>query len=238
MADTNTNTLHTEDLFPVRSRISWGAIVAGSVLALALYLLLTLLGGAIGLSVGDRFDARNVGIGAAVYAILVTAACLFVGGYVASQLTTGENRAEAAMYGLLVWAVVFAMILWLMATGVRAGFGAMMGVATTTNMAARADGGWEDAARRAGVPQARIDEWRAQAGNAAADTRAAVNDPANRAEAGEAATRVAWYTFAGTLVSMIAAALGGLAGAGGSLRLFAVSTAAAPVHRAHPQPTM
>jgi hypothetical protein len=234
MADNDT--VQTEDLIPVRSRISWGAIFAGSVLALALYLLLTLLGGAIGLSVGDRFDARNIGVGAAVYAILVTAACLFVGGYVASQLTTGENRTEAAMYGLMVWAVVFGMILWLMATGVRAGFGAMMGAATATDMTARADGGWEAAARQAGVPQARIDEWRASASNAAADARAAVNAPANRAAAGETATRAAWYTFLGTLVSMLAAVFGGLAGAGASLRLFAVSTTTA--RRISPQPTI
>lgn len=29
--------VHAEDLVPVRSRIGWGAIVAGSVLALAVY---------------------------------------------------------------------------------------------------------------------------------------------------------------------------------------------------------
>ena len=55
--------VHAEDLVPVRSRISWGAIVAGSVLALALYFLLTLLGGAVGLSVSDKFDGRNIGTG-------------------------------------------------------------------------------------------------------------------------------------------------------------------------------
>lgn len=236
MTTTTTNTLATEDLVPVRSRISWGAILAGSVLAMALYLLFTLLGAAIGLSISDRVDARSLGAGAAVYAILVTAGCLFLGGYVASQLTTGENRTEAAMYGLMVWAVVFGMILWLTATGVRAGFGAMMGVATTSAAVAPNAGEWEAAARNAGVPQARIDEWRTQARNAGAEARAAVNDPANQAAAGEATTRAAWYTFLGTLVSMLAAAAGGLTGAGASLRLFAVSSTT--TGRISPQPTM
>jgi hypothetical protein len=39
-----------EDILPVRSRISWGAIFAGAVIALAIYLVLTVLGAAVGLS--------------------------------------------------------------------------------------------------------------------------------------------------------------------------------------------
>lgn len=234
----NLPSVGAEDLMGVRSRISWGAILAGSVLALALYFLLTLLGGAIGLSVSDKFEGRNIGIGAAVYAIVVTAACLFVGGLVAAQLTTGENKREAAMYGLLVWAAVFAMLLWLMATGVRAGFNTMIGVATAGSAAGNAvaqnttQGDWESMARRAGVSQQQIDNLRQQAQNAPAQVGAAVQDPATRQqasqtaeEAGEAATRVTWYTFLGVLVSMVAAAAGGLVGAGPTFRLFAVPVA-------------
>ena len=130
-----------EDLLPVRSRISWGAILAGAVLALALYFLLTLLGAAIGLSVADDAGATELGLGAGIWAILVTALCLFAGGYAASHFTVGENKTEAAVYGLLVWAVVFAMLLWLMASGVRAGFGAMVSVATAGGAAAGAVAG-------------------------------------------------------------------------------------------------
>jgi hypothetical protein len=221
------DTVHAEDLVPVRSRISWGAIVAGSVLALALYFLLTLLGGAIGLSIGDRTSAQNLGAAAAVWAIAVTAVCLFVGGFVASQFTVGENKTEAAVYGLLVWAVVFAMLLWLMATGVRAGFNAMVGVATAGTAAADATGrgDWEAAARNAGVPADQIEGWRQKAREAPTDARRAVEDPANRQAAADAATRVTWYTFLGTLVSMLAAGLGGYVGSGPTIRLFAVPAA-------------
>jgi hypothetical protein len=222
-----------EDLVSVRSRISWGAVIAGSVLALSLYFLLTLLGGAIGLSVGDKVDPRALGIGAAVYAIVITALCLFIGGGLASQLTAGENRREACVYGLMVWAVVFAMLLWLMASGVRAGFNAMVGVATAGTAAATAAGqnttqaDWEEAARRAGYTQQQIEEFKQRAKDTPAQVREAVNDPNNRAQAeqtarevGDATTRVTWYTFLGTLVSMLAAAAGGYFGAGPSFRLF------------------
>lgn len=224
-------TVHVEDLVPVRSRISWGAILAGSVLALAVYLLLTLLGGAIGMSVSDKFDGRNIGTAAAVWAIVTTAISLLLGGFIASQLTVGENKTEGMLYGLLVWAAVFAMLLWLMASGVRAGFGAMVGVATAAGNAGQnvSQADFEDMARRAGYNQQQIDDFKNRVKSAPADAQAAANDPANQAraeqaarEAGETATRVTWYTFAGTLVSMLAAALGGYLGAGPQFRLFAV----------------
>jgi len=241
MADTvthdNRHTVGIEDLAAVRSRISWGSIVAGSVLALALYFLLTLLGGAIGFSVSDKFEGRNIGMGAAVYAIVVTALCLFAGGFLASQLTAGENRREAAIYGLLVWAVVFAMLLWLMATGVRAGFNTMVGVATAGSSVANAtaqntsQADFEEAARRAGYNQQQIDTFKQSIKNAPADAKAAADDPATKAqaeqrarEAGEVATRVTWWSFFGTLVSMLAAGAGGYLGAGPGFRLFAVRT--------------
>ncbi|MBX9625451.1 MAG: hypothetical protein K2X82_16715 [Gemmataceae bacterium] len=239
MADTNhaghLPSVGTEDLMGVRSRISWGAILAGSVLALALYFLLTLLGGAIGLSVSDNVDGRNLATGAAIYAILVTALSLFVGGLVAAQLTTGENKREAALYGLLVWAAVFAMLLWLMASGVRAGFNAMVGVATAGATAGQAAAqnttaaDWEALAQRAGYTPQQIESFKQQARTAPAQVGAAAQDPATRQQAeqaardaGEAATRVTWYTFLGVLVSMLAAAAGGYVGAGPTFRLFAV----------------
>ncbi len=230
--------VHAEDLVSVRSRISWGAIMAGSVLALALYFLLTLLGGAIGFSISDKTSAQTLGTAAAVWAIVVTAICLFVGGFIASQLTVGENKQEAALYGLMVWALVFAMLLWLMATGVRAGFNAMVGVATTGVAAGDAvakntnQGDAEEAARKMGFSQKEIDDMKARPKNVAADAKAKLDDPNTKQkveekvdqiakDAGEAATKVTWFTFLGTLISMLAAAAGGYVGAGPTFRLFA-----------------
>ncbi|HVK12236.1 MAG TPA: hypothetical protein VM597_26020 [Gemmataceae bacterium] len=217
--------VHREDLVPVRSRVSWGAITAGAVLALSLYFLLALLGGAIGFSISDKVKPENLGTGAAVYAIVVTAVCLFLGGYVASQLTTGENKLEGSLYGIFVWAAVFAALVWLMASGVKVGFSAMMGVATAGTVVAdntrQAD--WEASARQAGVPQDRIEEWKAKAKDAPASARQAVEDPKNQQAAADAATRVAWYAFLGAWVSMMAAAAGGYVGSGPTIGLLAVS---------------
>lgn len=219
--------IQTEDVVPVRSRIAWPAIVAGSVLALSLYFLLALLGGAIGFSIGDKVSARGLSVGAAVYAIAVTAVCLFLGGCVASQLTTGENKMEGALYGIFVWATVFALLMWMMASGVRVGFNAMVGVATagTVTAANTTQADWEAGARQARVPQERIDEWKAQAKDAPAAAKQAAEDPENQKAAAEAATRVTWYAFLGAWVSMMAAAAGGYVGSGPTIRLLSISAA-------------
>ena len=225
--------VHTEDLVPVGSRISWGPIIAGAALALALYSLLTLLGGAIGLSVSGDVRAENLATGAAVWAIVSVVLSLFVGGYVASQLTVGENKVEAVMYGLITWAVLFAMLMWLMASGVRAGLNAMMGLAYAGGAVAKdtAQEDWEAAARRAGVPQEQINDWRKKLEEAPDRASQAANDPENRRAASEAATRATWWAFGGTLLSMLAAALGALVGAGPTFRLIPVAVRRTTVSR-------
>lgn len=221
---TDDSAIRAEDVMPVRSRISWGAILAGAALALAMYSLLTLLGGAIGWSVSGDIRSENLMTAAAIWAILTTVVSLFVGGYVASQLTVGENKIEAVMYGIITWAVVFALLLWLMASGVRAGFNAMLGLAyageSVANSTTTRD--WEAAARRAGVSQAKIDDLRQSVANAPEKVGGAVQDPQNRQAAADSVTHAAWWAFAGTLLSMLAAAGGALVGSGPSFRLIPV----------------
>ena len=210
--------VQTEDLYPVGSRISWGPILAGAMFALAAYFLLALLGAAVGLSVSDTTTVDTMATGAAIWAVLITVVSLFAGGFIASQLAVGENKTEAAVYGLIVWGVVFGMLLWLMASGVRTSFNAMVGLATVASGTTTQD--WAVAARRAGVPQERIDEFRRSVAEAPATARRTVENPENQEAAVQATRNATWWAFAGTLLSMIAAALGAIAGAGPAFRLF------------------
>lgn len=214
-----------EDVLPVRSRVSWGAIFAGGVIACAVYLVLTMLGAAIGLSVSDNIRAENLATGAAAWAIAATMLALFIGGCVTSQCTVGENKMEAIIHGILMWGVVFAVLLWLVAVGIRSGFSAMVGIANASQAATNITGeDWEAAARRAGVPQKQIDDWRSTAANAPEAIRRAANDPQTREAVAAAATKATWWSLVGTLLSIAAAIGGALFGAGPSIRLLGAMT--------------
>jgi hypothetical protein len=216
----------SENLLPVRSRVSWGAVFAGAVVALALYFLLTLIGGAVGLSVSGHVRPSSVGMGAAVWVILSTAAALFVGGLVTSQLTAGENKVEAVLHGIILWGVLFAVLLWLMSSGVKAGFNAMVGMAHDGGAATPGSTaeGWEVGARRAGISQATIDKWRDKAAAPSAPEAAGAAESTESPQvAAEAATRITWWAVLGTILSMSAAVAGSVAGSGPAFRLFAVN---------------
>jgi hypothetical protein len=212
--------VHVEDVVSVGSRVSWAAVFAGAFVALAIYLVLALLGAALGLSVRHSVRANTLATGAAVWAILSLVVALLVGGWTATQVTVGENKGEAVLHGLLVWGVMFLGMLIGLATGVRTGFNAVLGMANTVATASqgRSEEDWTVAAQRAGVPPAQIEDWRAKA----KATAEAANDPQAREQAAESAKHAAWWSLLGTVVSIAAAIGGGLLGCGPSFRLVPV----------------
>src|SRR5436305_1057283 len=129
MADTAMSPKAT-DLLAVRSRVSWGAIAAGAMVALALYLFLTLLGVALGIEAAARGRGSNLGSGAALYAILSLLLSMFFGGWATSRLAVGETKLEAVLYGIILWGVLFLGLVWLFNAGIRTGFGAMVGLSS------------------------------------------------------------------------------------------------------------
>lgn len=222
MAETVQPAVKFEDVAPLRSRISWGAIFAGMVTALACALVLTLFFTGVGLSL-TATDIRSnaLEIGALIAAVLTVIVAMFVGGWVTTQLTAGETSREAVIHGILCWAAVTGASLCMAVSGVRTtGYFALIGGAMVTQNAGAVN--WEEAARQAGIPQARIDQWRAdlRTGNVAA----AANDPQNQEHARRAAITTAWAALIGTLLSMGAAIGGAVAGCGPHFRLFPAVT--------------
>jgi len=65
------NAPNPADLLAVRSRVSWGAIAAGAMVALTIYIVLTLLGVALGIEAAVRGTEGRLGIGTAIYSIVV-----------------------------------------------------------------------------------------------------------------------------------------------------------------------
>ena len=139
--------INPTDVLSVKSRVSWAAIAAGAMIALAVYFLLTLLGLAVGLELSIRRNGVDIGIGASLWAIATLLFSMFAGGWATSRLAVGESRLEATLYGVILWGVLFVGMFWMVGQGVRVGFGALMGLAsgavvvTDDNPAAAADSG-------------------------------------------------------------------------------------------------
>lgn len=102
-------------------RISWGAVFAGVVMAVAVQILLTVLGAAVGLGMAQPGgtaapSASGFGIGGAVWWTVANLLALFVGGFVAARLAGVETRFDGLLHGLLIWAFALIVTLWLLTT--------------------------------------------------------------------------------------------------------------------------
>ena len=131
------STPNAADLLSVRSRVSWGAIAAGAMVALSIYATLSMLGLALGFESAVRDADTHLASGAAIYSIATLLMAMFFGGWATSRLAVGESKSEAVLYGMILWGVLFLGMLWLLGTGIRAGFGGMIGAASGAYTAAR-----------------------------------------------------------------------------------------------------
>jgi hypothetical protein len=111
------------------SAVSWGAIIAGAVVASALSLALLMLGAGIGLVSVSPWSNNNVsvatfGILAAAWFIAVQLFASGVGGYLAGRLRTrwvsihtDEVYFRDTAHGLIVWGVGAIVTAWLLTSG-------------------------------------------------------------------------------------------------------------------------
>ncbi|MDB5267958.1 MAG: hypothetical protein JWP58_998 [Hymenobacter sp.] len=118
---------------PLAKRISWGAVLAGAVLALVIQLSLSLLGLGIGLGTIDPLQEQNpmagIGIGAGSWWLVSSLASIYVGATVASRLAGIPRRTDGLLHGLLTWAVVTLLTFYLLTTAVGRIIGGVTGMA-------------------------------------------------------------------------------------------------------------
>lgn len=93
-------------------RISWGAVIAGAVVAVAVGLTLNILGAAIGATAVDATghdtpSAQSFGIAAGIWLLVANLIGLAFGGYVAARLSGTADETDSVLHGLAVWAVGF-----------------------------------------------------------------------------------------------------------------------------------
>ncbi|MBC6715792.1 hypothetical protein H9Q09_06235 [Aurantimonas sp. DM33-3] len=111
-------------------RISWGAIVAGSLLAMALQFMLGLLGLGIGLSSIEAAAAGDAGAllsAGGLWTIAVVLIGLFVGAYAAGRLSGSVSRTDAVLHGVITWATSTLVVVFLLTSGASAVVGGAFG---------------------------------------------------------------------------------------------------------------
>lgn len=105
-------------------RVRWGPIFAGIVITIASQLILSALGAAIGLSAGaSGTDARTVGTGIGIWAVISLLISLFIGGWIMASTCGPMNKKTALLNGAILWAATLAVSGWLLASGVTGTFG-------------------------------------------------------------------------------------------------------------------
>jgi hypothetical protein len=188
--------------------------------ALTIYVVLTMLGVALGIEVAVRRAGTDLGAGAAIYSIIALLLAMFFGGWATSRLAVGESKLEAVLYGLILWGVLFTGMIWMLASGIRTGFGGLVGMAsgayTTEEGRIDVDRVAGDL-KRAGVDEATVTKYRGyyervreNPADAAEVGRELGGDPGAR----EAARRASWWSLAGVLISLATAIIGSLVGSG------------------------
>lgn len=122
-------------------RLSWGAVLAGLVVATALHLTLALLGVAIGLSAWDPAvpggtRAGDVAAGVGIWTAISGLIALFIGGMTTGRLAGVLNRKDGALHGVVMWGLTMILITWLMISGLSMLLGGAFGIIGQTASAA------------------------------------------------------------------------------------------------------
>jgi hypothetical protein len=91
------------------SRISWGAILAGTAIAVVVGAALNILGVAIGANLVDAAardtpDATTLGVGGGVWMVVSHLVGLALGAYAAARLSGTGDRTDGLLHGLAMWA--------------------------------------------------------------------------------------------------------------------------------------
>jgi hypothetical protein len=118
----------------LRPTVSWQAVFAGAVIALAIELLLAVLGLAVGLTVVNPGQggggANGLGLAAAIWWIVSCIISLFIGSYAGARLANVPSRYDGLLQGLVIWGVGVLVSVWVLsaaATGLVHGVVAALG---------------------------------------------------------------------------------------------------------------
>ena len=121
--------------------VSWGSIFAGVTAAIAVQLLLNLLGigvGAATINPQQGQPGQGLAVGAVIWFVISSIISLFVGGWIAGRLAGTPNKKDGVLHGFVTWALASLALFYLLSTAVGGLLGGAASVlGQTASLAAR-----------------------------------------------------------------------------------------------------
>lgn len=133
MATMSTNTFQPEIETLEHSRVKWGSIIAGVLLAMAVQVALALFGLAIGLSSLNPATNTNfsgIGIGTSIWLFVSVLISLFLGSIVASWFGATHHRDSSILHGVLVWGLFLLISVSMLSSSVKTIAGGVFNLAS------------------------------------------------------------------------------------------------------------
>jgi hypothetical protein len=187
---------------PFTRRVSWGALFAGMFVGVAVWLMLVALGAGVGLAAFDPSGAealKGLGIGVGIWGAIAAIVAYFFAGWLSARLSSAMTRSDGTMHGVALWGLLLVFSIWLTAMTLAGATSATAGVAGAAAQA---------------MPQERA-QVQQQAERAQREVRrGAAQDELQQAgeTAKQASKATTWGFFLYSLLTLVAAALGGRAG--------------------------
>lgn len=194
-------------------RLSWGSVIAGVILSSIVYLIMSVLGTAIGTSLLAPLSRPNplhgFGFGSGAWVIVTTVLAVFIGSYFAGRCAPVLGW----LHGLLSWAVMTMLVVY----GMSSLF--VGAVSTAGSVASTGAQVSATAANQNGTSSDLVNSVTQQVQTAVASAASAASGPQAEQDARQAAdtaaravARASWFSFAALAVGAIIAAVSGNAG--------------------------
>ncbi|SAL06180.1 hypothetical protein AWB81_07479 [Caballeronia arationis] len=204
--------LTTQDGLP---RVAWGPVIAGVILSLIVYLLMSVLGTAIGASLLSPLSQPNpmhgFGFGSGIWVILTTVVAVFIGSYFAGRCAPVLGW----LHGLLSWAVMVLLVAYGMTSLVGSAVSTAGHVAATSAQVGAAAANQPNGNTGGSLVSSATQQLQAAVASAAsaASSPQAEQDARQAADmAARGVARASWYSFAALIVGAIIAIVSGGAG--------------------------
>ncbi|MDN5869727.1 MAG: hypothetical protein L0H73_03245 [Nitrococcus sp.] len=207
---------YVNDDYIAVKRVSWSAIFAGTLAALAVQVVLTLLGLSIGFGVMSQVSGGNalggIGTGGMIWLVITTLLSLYVGGYISAHLAGEPAKLDGLLNGVLVWALATLLSLYLATSAVGSAVSGVAGIVsqgiqTTTQVATEVT---PPAAEPVDKLQQQFGDVREEAAQALDNAQQAAAQKVQKAM--PVAPGPAFGGFIALVLGVIAAALGGMTG--------------------------